>query len=265
MHKTILITGATDGIGFETAKKLASLGHDLIIHGRNKEKLKSAQLKLLALTKVSKVDTMHADLSDLEAVKDLAATILAKYKSIDVLINNAGVFKTSATKNKQGLDVRFVVNSIAPYYLSQLLTPVLGKNGRIVNLSSAAQSPVNIDAMLGRVDLDDMPAYAQSKLAIRLWTHSFSLNSESPDCISVNPGSLLASKMVKEGFGIEGNDLSIGANIVSEIALSPDMAEHNGQYFDNDLGHFATEPLSKQQLTMAVDIIDTMQHIINNG
>ena len=232
MHKTILITGATDGIGFETAKKLASLGHDLIIHGRNKEKLKSAQLKLLALMNVSKVDTMLADLSDLEAVKDLAATILAKYKSIDVLINNAGVFKTSTSKNKQGLDVRFVVNCIAPYYLSQLLTPVLGRYGRIVNLSSAAQSPVNIDAMLGRVDLDDMPAYAQSKLAIRLWTHSFSLNSEIPDCISVNPGSLLASKMVKEGFGIAGNDLSIGANIVSEIALSPDMAEHNGQYFD---------------------------------
>ncbi|WP_166369437.1 SDR family NAD(P)-dependent oxidoreductase [Psychromonas sp. SA13A] len=265
MQKTILITGATDGIGLETAKNLVSLGHHLIIHGRNSEKLAATKSLLMALPNVNTIDTVIADLSELKAVKQLADALLSEYQHIDVLINNAGVFKTPQTKNAQGLDVRFVVNTIAPYYLSQLLAPVLNKQSRIVNLSSAAQSPVNIDAMLGRVDLDDMQAYAQSKLAIRLWTHSFSLNSESPDCISVNPGSLLASKMVKEGFGIAGNDLSIGANIVSEIALSPDMAEHNGQYFDNDLGHFATEPLSKQQLTMAVDIIDTMQHIINNG
>ncbi len=265
MHKIILITGATDGIGFETAKKLASQGHDLIIHGRNEKKLKSAQFKLLALENVGNVDSVLADLSDFKAVKDLADTILAKYKSIDVLINNAGIFKTSVTKNTQGLDIRFVVNSIAPYYLSQLLTPILGTSGRIVNLSSAAQSPVNIEALLGKVELDDMQAYSQSKLAIRLWTHSFSLNSENPTCLSVNPGSLLASKMVKEGFGVAGSDLSIGADIVSELALSPHMNERNGQYFDNDLGHFATQSLSKQQQKMAVDIINTMQLIINNS
>ena len=110
-----------------------------------------------------------------------------------------------------------------------------------------------------------MQAYSQSKLAIRLWTRSFSLNSENPICLLVNPGSLLASKMVKEGFGVAGSDLSIGADIVSELALSPHMNERNGQYFDNDLGHFATKSLSKQQQKMAVDIINTMQLIINNS
>lgn len=263
MQKTILITGATDGIGLETAKNLVSLGHHLIIHGRNSEKLAATKSLLMALPNVNTIDTVIADLSELKAVKQLADALLSEYQHIDVLINNAGVFKTPQTKNAQGLDVRFVVNTIAPYYLSQLLAPVLNKQSRIVNLSSAAQSPVNFDALLGKVDLEHMQAYAQSKLAIRLWSYSYSLNSENPTCISVNPGSLLASKMVKEGFGVAGSDLSIGADIITKIALSPAMVEHNGQYFDNDQGYFVENTLSNAEQIMAAKIIDTMQLIIN--
>jgi NAD(P)-dependent dehydrogenase (short-subunit alcohol dehydrogenase family) len=262
MCKTILMTGTTDGIGFETAKKLINLGHHLIIHGRNSEKLASSKQQLLALSDTASVDSFLADLSDLDDVKKLAKDILEKYNSIDVLINNAGVFKTSETKNAKGLDVRFMVNTIAPFYLSEALSSILGTNGRIVNLSSAAQSPVNIDALLGKVDLDHMQAYSQSKLAIRLWSAVFSKTEGNPECISVNPGSLLASKMVKEGFGIAGSDLSIGADIIAHIALSTTMRSHNGQYFDNDQGHFSEGILSDKYKVMANQVIDSMYSII---
>jgi len=263
MKKTILITGATDGIGLETAKNLINLGHHLIIHGRNSEKLISVKQQLLAISNDASVDTFLADLSILSEVKTLAQNILQKYSNIDVLINNAGVFKTNETKNAPGLDVRFVVNTIAPFYLSEALSSILGTNGRIVNLSSAAQSPVNIDALLGKTNLDPMQAYSQSKLAIRLWSDTFRKTEGNPVCISVNPGSLLASKMVKEGFGIAGSDLSIGADIIIKIALSPAMRAHNGQYFDNDQGHFSEGIMSESYDEMATQLIESMHSILN--
>ncbi len=110
----------------------------------------------------------------------------------------------------QGLDVRFVVNTFAPYLLTQRLLPLLGPPGRVVNLSSAAQASVNPDAMRGTVKLADMEAYAQSKLAITMWSRVMAETlSDGPAIIAVNPGSLLGSKMVKEGFGVAGNDLRI--------------------------------------------------------
>ena len=107
--KTILITGATDGIGRLTAQKLVDLGHRVLIHGRNPAKLARAQTAL-----GGSVDTFQADLSDFAQVEGLARDIQAKYDRIDVIINNAGVLKTSQPRTAAGLDVRFVVNTLAP-------------------------------------------------------------------------------------------------------------------------------------------------------
>jgi NAD(P)-dependent dehydrogenase (short-subunit alcohol dehydrogenase family) len=85
----------------------------------------------------------------------------------------------------------------------------------------------------------DMEAYAQSKMAITIWSAEMARELPSgPVVVSVNPGSLLASKMVKEGFGIAGNDLSIGAGVLIRAALSKDFADASGKYFDNDSGRF---------------------------
>ena len=91
------------------------------------------------------------------------------------------------------------------------------------------------------VELDDMGAYSQSKLAITMWTKVMAeANPEGPMVVAVNPGSLLASKMVKEGFGVAGNDINIGADILIRAALSDEFVSASGQYFDNDSGQFAS-------------------------
>ncbi len=235
MTKTILITGSTDGIGLLTAKKLVAQGHRVLLHGRSAKKLDAAAAEIGGA-----VECYSADLSDLSAVKELAADVRANHDTLDVLINNAGVLKAVEPVLENGLDVRFVVNTFAPYLLTELLLPIIPRDGRVVNLSSAAQAPVNLQAMQGKIRLGEMEAYAQSKLAITIWTREWAKSlHDGPTLIAVNPGSLLASKMVKEGFGVAGKDMNIGADILVEAALGPKFADASGAYFDNDSGAFA--------------------------
>jgi len=131
-------------------------------------------------------------------VARLAQAVTEKHTQYDVLINNAGVFKTAETRTQEGLDVRFAVNTLAPYLLTQKLLPLIGTAGRVINVSSAGQSTVDPDALAGRVSLsDDFTAYAQSKLALTMWSLSLalSLNGDGPAIIAVNPGSLLGTKI----------------------------------------------------------------------
>ncbi len=235
MSKTILITGSTDGIGLLTAQKLAADGHRVLLHGRNARKLETAAQQ------VGEVAGMYrADLSVMSDVVEMADAIKADHDRLDVLINNAGILKTPNAQTASGRDIRFEVNTIAPFVLTQRLLPIMRKDGRVVNLSSAAQAPVDTSAMLSFRPMGDMDAYAQSKLAITIWTAEMAKEMpDGPVFVSVNPGSLLASKMVKEGFGIAGNDLSIGADILVRAAVSDEFASATGKYFDNDSGAFA--------------------------
>lgn len=258
MSKTILVTGATDGIGLLTAKKLAAAGHTVLLHGRSSDKLERAAQEVSG-----KVETYIADLSDLEATVALADEVRANHDHLDVLINNAGVLKLPNPITPSGIDARFVVNTLAPYVLTQKLLPIIPRTGRVVNLSSAAQAPVNIDAMVAGHRLDDMEAYAQSKLAITIWTQEMAKTLPvGPVVVSVNPGSLLASKMVKEGFGVAGSDLSIGADILIKAALDDSFAESSGTYFDNDSGRFAAPNPAVQNAQHCSDVMQAIEKLV---
>ena len=235
MPKTILITGSTDGIGLRTAKTLAAQGHTVLLHGRSQAKLVAAAEMLGGAA-----ETFAADFSRMADVHKLAADVSARHDRLDVLINNAGVYKVPDAITAEGLDLRFMVNTFAPFVLTNALLPIIPLEGRIVNLSSAAQAPINVQAMYGRASLDDFAAYAQSKLALTIWTREFAnAHPKGPVAIAVNPGSLLASKMVKEGFGVAGNDIQIGADILTSAATGAEFADASGKYFDNDAGRFA--------------------------
>ena len=241
MSKTILITGSTDGIGLEAAKKLAEQGHRVLLHGRNPEKLQKVADEL---SSIGEVESYIADLTDMDAVRSLAKQISDKHETLDVLMNNAGILKSPVARTKYGIDIRFVVNSFAPCLLTTLLLPLLKKadKGRVINLSSAAQAPVNPHDMQGEGgDLSTMAAYSQSKLALTMWSFHLaeSLGGDGPAVIALNPGSLIDTKMVQEGFGHAAKDITVGTDILVRAALSDEFANANGQYFDNDSNQFA--------------------------
>jgi len=242
---------------------LVSQGHHVLLHGRNPAKLEKAEQTLAALPDGGRDESYVADLSHMADVEALAKAVSQKHSKLDVLINNAGVFSTPDPVTQDGLDVRFAVNTIAPYLLTKRLLPLLGTSGRVVNLSSAAQSTVDPEALAGRVRMSDMEAYAQSKLAITMWSRSISLSlrDNGPAIIAVNPGSMLGSKMVKQAFGVAGRDISIGAEIICRAALSDEFAAASGRYFDNDSGQFAPphpDALNPQKPEEIVRVIEAV-------
>lgn len=238
MNKTILITGSTDGIGELTALKLAKEGHNIYVHGRNEAKLQTVISKIKEASNNKNIKGFVADFSDLEAVLKMAKQINAEVLKIDVLINNAGIFKTKEVQNKNGLDIRMVVNYLAPYVLTNAILTIV-KNSeapRIINLSSAAQSPVSEAVLTGAEKDSENSTYAQSKLALTMW--SFNLAKKEPNItvIAVNPGSLLNTKMAKEAYGQHWSPAEKGMNILYDLALSEAHKNDSGKYFDNDKG-----------------------------
>ena len=252
--KTILITGSTDGIGLETARALHAKGHRVLLHGRDGGKLQRVADEL------DGAETHRADLSRLAEARSLADRARERHDRLDVLINNAGVFNAPDARTEDGLDIRFAVNTVAPYALTRALLPIVPPDGRVVNLSSAAQAPVDLAALRGERSLGAGQAYAQSKLALTMWTIALAaeLGADGPVVVSVNPGSLLGTKMVREAFGTRGNDVGIGVDILLRAALSDEFAGASGRHFDNDAGSFgpphpdASDPATREAVVRAV-------------
>ncbi|MEM6316203.1 MAG: SDR family NAD(P)-dependent oxidoreductase [Bacteroidota bacterium] len=265
MKKTILITGSTDGIGKLAAIKLAQDGHEVYLHGRNSEKLEKVIAEIKAAFDNEHISGFVADFSDLAAVKNMAIKVQNELTKLDVLINNAGVYKSKVSQTNDGLDIRFTVNYFAPYVLTNELMPLLKKGAapRVINLSSAAQAPVSMEAMKGNKPLGEMAAYSQSKLALSMW--STYLAEKEPDLvvIPVNPGSLLNTNMVREGWGFHRSSADKGANILYDLAISEQYTNDSGKYFDNDLGAFGSlHPAEKDSMVIQM-LIKQTEELLN--
>ncbi|GAB5390252.1 MAG: SDR family NAD(P)-dependent oxidoreductase [Alphaproteobacteria bacterium] len=266
MSKVVLLTGGTDGIGYETAKSLLLLGHTVLLHGRNADKLEQAAQRLSEADFRGTVRTFRADLSRVSDVDQLANQVAEDYQTLDVLINNAGVFKSPVTVTAEGYDIRLIVNMVAPYVLTRALLPMLAKDARVVNLSSAAQQAVDLISFTNKAPLADSDAYAQSKLGLTMWSFHLaqSLGDNGPSIIAVNPGSFLGSKMVKEAYGADGHDLAIGADILTRAALSDEFAQASGRYFDNDRQKFASPHPDALNQSKCEQLVQRIEHVIED-
>ncbi|RKR13132.1 NAD(P)-dependent dehydrogenase (short-subunit alcohol dehydrogenase family) [Maribacter vaceletii] len=236
--KYILITGSTDGIGKLLALRLAKEGHFVGVHGRTAAKLETTVSEIKAESKNNNVVGFLADYANLSDVQKMATEVADKMPKIDVLVNNAGVLKTKTGSTANGVDVRLVVNYLAPYKFTNTILPLLKKAAapRIVNLSSAAQSPVSINALQGGMNLGANDAYAQSKLALTMWSFDLAKKEPSILVVAVNPGSLLNTKMANEAYGQHWSPAEKGVDILYDLSMT-DKAKTNA-YFDNDKGGF---------------------------
>ncbi len=245
--KICLITGATSGVGAETAKGLANMGATVVMIARNAEKLAQVKEALIAETHNEHIDVIQADLSVQSEVHKAAQEFLARYEYLHVLINNAGGVFAKRTLTADGFEYTFALNHLAYFLLTNLLLDTLKKSApaRIVNVSSMAH------ASAGKFDFSDLTreknynafaVYSQSKLANAMFTYELARRLEGTNVTAncLHPG------FVNTGFGKNNNALynaglfllqpimvspQKGAETSIYLASSPEVAGITGKYF----------------------------------
>ena len=168
-NRSVLITGANSGLGFDSALALLKKGATVIIGCRSIKKAIKASEELRKATNAGNIELSEIDLSDLKAIDIAGDRLLDKFKNLDILINNAGVMAPPRTSSKQDFELQFAVNHLAHMALTLKLLPLLTKKkgSRIVTVSSGAQyfGKISWDDLQGKKKYDRWASYSQSKLA----------------------------------------------------------------------------------------------------
>lgn len=253
--KTAIVTGATSGIGIETARALASAGAELILPTRNLEHGSAVADKLIAITGNFKIRNYEMDLSDFDSVRRFADNFMAEYPTLDILINNAGLMACPLSRSSQGHELQFAVNHLGHFLLAACLSPCLTASpaSRVVALSSIGHrlSPMVFeDLHFERRAYDKWSAYGQSKTANALF--ALALNERLEGCggqaFSVHPGGIMTNlqrHMQREEMEALGwldkrgrlhktfKSPTQGAATSVWAATSPDLAEAGGVYCED--------------------------------
>jgi NAD(P)-dependent dehydrogenase (short-subunit alcohol dehydrogenase family) len=234
--KTILITGATSGLGRAVAVDLAAKGHTVLGHGRNR-----ARVEALLEEVGGDARGYVADLATLDDVRLLAADVATGEDRIDVLINNAGVAAPERHDSRDGIELDFAVNHLAHWLLTGLL---LGKvEQRIVNVASIGQAPIDWDDPLLERSWETYRAYAQSKLAQIGFTFELAdrLNGDGPSVNALHPATLMDTQMVRQSFGRAMSTVEDGVGPVVRLAVGDDVDGISGRFYDRTLESRAHE------------------------
>jgi NAD(P)-dependent dehydrogenase (short-subunit alcohol dehydrogenase family) len=233
---TILVTGATDGLGRRVAQELAAKGATVLLHGRSPERLEATLEELRSQTGSEKVNSYLADLFSLAAVRHLAERIFSEHDRLDVLVNNAGLISPERGESEEGYELTFAVNYLSHFLLTRLLLPLLKDSApaRIVNVASAGQSPVDFSNLMLERGYDAMKAYSQSKLAQVMFTFELAehLRDTGVTVNALHPASLMDTKMVQSTFGYTMSTVEEGTQAVVRLAVSPKVEGVTGRYFD---------------------------------
>ncbi len=236
--QTILITGATDGVGKLTAIDLATQykNANILVHGRNKNKVDKIIGEIKLKSSNNNIEGYVADFSSLDEVRHLAKEILDKHDSINILINNAGAGFVAPHYGKDGTETRFAVNYLAPFLLTNLLLPAIKKASpsRIVNVSSAGQSAINFDDIMLERNFDGVTAYTQSKLALMMFTIDLAeqLKNENITVNALHPGTYLDTNMVHDANIKPLGTAQGGADAEIFLATSDAVKNVTGKYFN---------------------------------
>jgi retinol dehydrogenase-14 len=193
--RVCVVTGATAGLGRETALALARMGATLVIVARDPVKAARTREELEAIAGARRVEVVLADFADLHSVRAAAHRVAEQFSSVHVLINNAGLARKHRTLSADGFELTFAVNHLAPFLFTRELMPLLraGAPSRIVNVASAAeaQGPIDFDDLQSTQNYRGFRVYGKTKLMNVLFTYE------------------LAARL--EGTGVTANCLHPGA------------------------------------------------------
>ena len=239
-QQTVLVTGATDGLGRALARELAGRGATVLLHGRDQERLEETRREIEQATGSDRLRGYRADLSSLEQVRRLGREVAAQQARLDVLANNAGIAGEGPRElSADGHELRFAVNYLAPFLLTQLLLPLLRRSApaRVVNVSSVGQVPIDFDDVMLERGYDGLRAYRQSKLAQVMFTFELAerLRAAGEPGVTVNalhPATLMDTKMALQTFGYAMSTIQDGVEATLRLAVAPELEGVSGRYFD---------------------------------
>ena len=288
--KKVLVTGASGGLGEETARALAAAGASVIMAARDSKKNAEAKERILASNSEAKLDLHELNLASLNDVRSSAEEFLGKNESLDLLVNNAGIMCTPFGQTTDGFEQQFGVNHLGHHLFTGLLMPALEKaeSSRVVCLSSGAHliCGVNLDdPMFERRDYDGWESYGQSKSANALFAREFDrrYTEKGIHAFSVHPGMIfteLGRHMTEEDMAnlierrksqikadeesTDSNDMmspktvEAGAATTVWACVESTLEEQGGHYLaDCQLGvPLASEDSSPGSCSMASHILD---------
>jgi len=246
--KTIVVTGATSGIGLAAAVALARQGHRVGVVGRDAAKTSAAIDEVKRRTGVAVVDSFLCDLSSQAQVRRLAADVIARYPRLDVVVNNAGLATPARELTEDGVERTFAVNHLAAFLLTSLLLELLVKSApaRVVNTSSVEHydATMNLDDLgFERGGFSVVNAYRRSKLANVLFTRALAKRLEGTGVTvnATNPGAVATSlwdagprwmqPMIWVASKLFFKTPEQGAECIVQLATSPDVEGKTGLYF----------------------------------
>ncbi|MFJ2089051.1 SDR family NAD(P)-dependent oxidoreductase [Streptomyces sp. NPDC087901] len=239
---TVLITGATQGLGLHLARDLAGRGATLLLHGRDRDRLERAAAEVRTISDGrAEVRTYLADLSDLDQVRSLAAAVRAAEPRLDVLVNNAvaggGAEPLRRELSTQGHELRFAVNYLTPYLLIRELLPLLTASApaRVVQVASVGQSPVDFDDVMMERGYEGLEAYCRSKLAMIMSTFDLAATETPGSGVTFNalhPAHLMDTDGVRAYGLTPAVPVAEGVRPTVRLITDPALAEVSGRYFD---------------------------------
>ncbi|MCL1472723.1 SDR family oxidoreductase [Argonema antarcticum] len=266
MSKIILITGATSGIGKETAKALARTDSTVVIVGRHEQKTQNATHEIKEFSGNSNIDYFITDLSLMSEVIKLAHQFKERYSRLDTLINNAGVFLPEKIMTQENMETTFATNYLSPFLLTNLLIEhlQLSPQGRIINVSSGAYEEANLDFenIQAEKSYDGGMVYANSKLEIILFTLKMAniLQNTSVTVNSFNPGRVATdlNRLVQTQPNPNDKTPEEGAQTAIYLAISPDVRNINGNYF------YLNKPILLSEKALNLEWQDKLWQISNS-
>lgn len=230
---TALVTGSTDGLGAEVARRLGDRGWHVIVHGRSRDRGEAVVADIEEAGGTAEL--RRADLASLAEVRDLAGSVRSDHDRVDLLINNAGVWVTDGREESaDGYELHFAVNHLAHFLLTRRLLPLLERSApaRIINVASAAQEALDFHDLMLERDYSPGSGYARSKLAQILFTMDLAdeLDDRDVDVVALHPATFMDTTMVRDAGRRPRSSVDDGARAVMRLATAPEL--DSGQYFD---------------------------------